>query len=168
MSEHWIPWEEAVELIQQQWGLNRYDAKMALGKAALFGRVAKRPRRDSTSFWATHKDFEYSYEDLIDWMDGGGAGLLPPRTAAAPPDEPTVPQEEEHAPTAKPFTEKTAKAFVNDALDADPNLRLDDLREAAKGRGRRDLIDEEYRRQKLERTGAPLKRGPRTRNNSAK
>jgi hypothetical protein len=73
----------------------------------------------------------------------------------APQDELDV----DGAPSPKPFNAKTARDFVASILKADPNATMASVREAAKGRGNRKLIDQEYRHQKG--AGGPLKRGPR-------
>jgi hypothetical protein len=63
-----------------------------------------------------------------------------------------------------PFNERTAKIFVSEYLKRTENPTLEDLRAKAKGRGNRPQIDAEYRRQMHEKTGRPIKQGPRSRN----
>jgi hypothetical protein len=69
----------------------------------------------------------------------------------------------ERAPKAA-STEKTARAFVAKQLDANPKATLDEIREAAKGRGSRPLVDAAYRYEKFKRTGKLVKRGRRSKN----
>jgi hypothetical protein len=63
-----------------------------------------------------------------------------------------------------PFSKVAASVFVAEYLKNTEKPTLEDLRAKAKGRGNRPLIDAEYRRQMLEKTGKPIKQGPRSRN----
>jgi hypothetical protein len=62
----------------------------------------------------------------------------------------------------RPFTAKTLQEFVSKYLSNTEKPTLDDLRELTKGRGDRELIDDEYRRQLQEKTGRPIKPGRRS------
>jgi hypothetical protein len=63
---------------------------------------------------------------------------------------------------SRPFTAKTRQEYVSNYLSNTANPTLDDLREQTKGRGDRESIDDEYRRQLQKRTGQPIKRGRRS------
>jgi hypothetical protein len=69
------------------------------------------------------------------------------------------------SPTARlpPFNEKTAATFVKTYLETAKNPTVDGLRESAKGRGNRNLVELEYSRQFPQKTGRPVKRDPRPR-----